>query len=144
MIKNINDIIYYLTEKPKTLFLIDSLGAMLTAFFLFVVLRNFNEYFGMPITILTYLSVIAVCFSIYSIACYFFLKENWTSLIRVIGISNLLYCVLTMGLLLVYFPMLSIGGIIYFSVESIIICGLVYIELKVASEINKNRFANTE
>lgn len=142
MIKNINDFIYYLTEKPKTLFLIDSLGALLTAFFLFVVLRNFNQYIGMPITILTYLSVIAVCFSIYSIACYFFLKENWASFIRVIGISNLLYCVLTMGFLLVYFPMLSIGGIIYFSVETIIICVIVYIELKVASGINKNRFAN--
>lgn len=142
MIKKTNDIINYLTAKPKILFLIDSLGALLTAFFLFVVLRDFNEYFGMPITILTYLSIIAVCFSIYSIACYFFLNENWTLFIRVIGISNLLYSVLTMGLLLIYFPMLSIGGVMYFSVETIIICGLVYIELKVASEINKNRFAN--
>jgi len=143
MIKTIRDTIHYLTGKPKILFLIDSLGALLTAFFLFVVLRNFNEYFGIPITMLTYLSVIAVCFSIYSIACYFFLKENWASFIRAIGISNLLYCVLTMGLLLVYLPILSIGGIIYFSAETTAICGLVYIELKVASEINKNRFSNT-
>ncbi|WP_037576080.1 hypothetical protein [Sporocytophaga myxococcoides] len=142
MIKKVKDIIYYLTEKPEILFLTDSLGAMLTAFILFVLSRNFNEYIGMPIIVLTYLSVIAACFSIYSIACYFFLKENRISSIIAISVSNLLYCVLTIGLIIVYHPILTIAGITYFSMETIVICGLVFIELKVASEINKNRFAN--
>jgi ABC-type long-subunit fatty acid transport system fused permease/ATPase subunit len=142
MNKIVRNIIDRLTGKPKTLFLIDSLGAMLTALFLFVVLRNLNEYFGMPITILAYLSTIAACFCIYSTACFIFLKENWTPFIRAIGISNLLYCVLTMGLILVYYPILTSIGIAYFLVEIIIICGLIYIEFKVATEISKNRLIN--
>jgi hypothetical protein len=142
VIRKIRDIIYLLTEKPKALFLIDSLGAMLTAFLLFVVLRNFSEYFGMPITMLTYLSAIAACFCVYSTTCFFFLKENWVPFIRIISISNLLYCVLTTGLVIAYYPTLNIIGITYFLVEITIIGSLVYIEHKVATEINKNKLAN--
>lgn len=135
----IRNFIKYLTVKPKALFLIDSLGAMLTAFLLFVVVRYFNEYFGMPKTVLTYLSAIAACFFIYSMACFYFLKGNRTRFIIVIGIANLLYCILTILLLIVYYPTLTTVGIAYFLIEIAIVCGLVYIELNVAIEINKNR-----
>ena len=75
MIPAVRKTISQLAHKPQKLFLIDSLGAMLTAFFLFVVLKNFNEYFGMPQKILTYLSVIAAFFCIYSATCFFLLKK---------------------------------------------------------------------
>lgn len=130
--------ISHLVRKPKTIFLIDSLGAMLTAFLLFVVLRNFNKYFGMPITILTYLSAIAVFFCMYSMTCFFFLKGNWTLCIRVIGYTNLLYCILTIGLLIIYNATLTELGITYFLTEIAIVCVLVYVELKVAKTIKQN------
>jgi len=135
MIKAVRKVVNYLAGNPKTLFLIDSLGAMLTTFFLFVVLRNFNEYFGMPKTILSYLSAIAACFCIYSTACFLFLKNCWTPYIKGISFANLFYCVLTIGLLLVYYPLLTIIGAIYFLLEIAIICGLVYVELKVATTV---------
>ncbi len=131
--------IHYLTNKPKTLFLIDGLGAMLTTLLLFVVLRNFNEYFGVPKTILTFLSAISTCFCLYSTTCFFFLKANWTPFIRVISYANLLYCVLTVGLVITYNSVISTLGIVYFLVEIIIICLLVYIELKVATAVKQNR-----
>ncbi len=134
-----DQLINYLIEKQRTLFLIDSLGALLTAFSLFVIVRQFNEYFGIPITILTYLSVIAICFCIYSTACFLFLNRRWTPFIRVIGIANLLYCALIMGLLIKYYPLQTIIGTVYFLIEIVIICGLAYIELNVATEIEKKR-----
>jgi hypothetical protein len=130
-------LIKYFTEKQKTLFLIDSIGAFITAFFLFVIVQQFNAYFGMPETVLTYLSVIAVCFSVYSIACFSFLKTRRAAFIKLIGIANLLYCVLTMGLLIAYYRNLTITGLLYFSSEMIIICSLCHIELTVAKEIKK-------
>ena len=133
----INKLINYLAEKQKTLFLIDSLGAILTAFFLFVIKQQLNEYFGMPKSVLTYLFVIAICFCIYSTACFLFLKGRWTPFIRIIGIANLLYCALTIGLLIKYYPLLTIIGTIYFLIEIVIICGLSYVELNVATEIKK-------
>jgi hypothetical protein len=135
MIRKIEGIIHYLAEKPKALFLIDSLGAMLTVFFLFMVSGSWNEYFGMPIPILSCLSAIAACFCLYSAACLFFLKENQAPFIRAISISNLLYCLLTMGLAIAYYPLLTMTGMAYFLAETAIICGLACMELKVAAEI---------
>ncbi|MFL0683181.1 MAG: hypothetical protein ACJLTB_08085 [Algoriphagus aquaeductus] len=139
MIKAVRKMIKQLSSEPKKLFLIDSIGALTTAFLLFVVLRNFNEYFGMPERILTYLSVIAVFFCIYSTTCFFVIKANWTPFIRIISIANLLYCVLTIGLVMFYNPQLTTIGTAYFLGEIAIIIGLVYIELKVATEIKNTR-----
>lgn len=142
MTKKIKKLIYILAEKQKTIFLIDSLGAILTSFFLFVIMRQFNEYFGMPETILTSLSILAICFSIYSMACFLFLKGSPTPFIRIIGIANLLYCSLTILLLIKHFALLTIIGTIYFLIEIVIILGLSYIELHVARELKKKNSLN--
>ena len=142
MMKTVSKIIKQLCSDPKKLFLIDSIGALTTAFLLFIVLRNFNEYFGMPERISTYLAVIAVCFCIYSTTCFFVIKAKWTTFIKGISIANLLYCILTIGLIIFYHPQLTTIGIVYFLGEIAIICGLVYIELNVANEINKSRKGN--
>lgn len=142
MIQTVGKIIKQLSAKPKTLFLIDSIGALTTAFLLFVVLRTFNEYFGMPGTILTYLSVIAACLCMYSATCFFVIKADWVPFIKVIIIANLLYCILTIGLIIFYDAQLTILGTAYFLGEIAIICGLVYIELNVANAINKSRIDN--
>ena len=133
----INKFIDYLAEKQKTIFLIDALGAILTAFFLFVIMRQFNGYFGMPKTVLTLLSVIAGLFCIYSTACFLFLKRNWALFIRLIGFANLLYCVLTIALLIKYYSLVSIIVTIYFLIEIVIICGLSYVEFSVAKQVEK-------
>ena len=142
MFNTVKDIINHLIRKPKTLFLIDSIGALLTTFSLFVILRNFNEYFGIPKTTLTYLSTIAACLCIYSTTCFFFLKDNWTPFIIGISIANLLYCILTIGLITFNYPLLTFIGTTYFLAEIIIVCGLVYIELNVATAIKKKRMDN--
>jgi len=59
-------------RKPKTLFLVDGIGALLTALLLFAVLRPFHELFGMPQITVTYLSIIAAIFCLYSMSCYLF------------------------------------------------------------------------
>ncbi len=125
-------LINYFSEKPKTLFLIDSVGALMTTFFLFVIVRQFNAYFGMPKNELTYLSAIAFCFCVYSLACFLFLEGGLTPFIRLIAIANLLYCALTIGMLIKYYPLLTSIGASYFLNEIVIICGLSYVELNVA------------
>ena len=142
MIAIINIAINDLAEKPKKLFLIDGLGALFTTFFLCVVLRNFYEYVGMPISALTYLSVISACLCVYSMSCFSFVKGNLIPFIRRISIGNLLYCILTMVLILIYYSQLKTIGMIYFVIEVIIIIGLVYIELNVATAILKERIDN--
>jgi len=132
-------LIKYFAEKQKTLFLIDSIGALITAFSLFVVMRTFNAYFGMPEKELTYLSIIAVCFGIYSAFCFLFLKRELSPFIKLIGFANLFYCALTFGLIIKHYSSLTLMGIAYFLIEIIIIWALSYVELNVAKEINKSR-----
>lgn len=122
-----------LKREPKLLFLMDSIGALLTSFLLFVVLRNFHEYVGMSKAILSYLSLIALIYSIYSAACFLLLKQRFKLFLIGIGIANLLYCTLTIGLLINYRPFLTTLGVSYFLVEMTIICLLAYLELKVAA-----------
>lgn len=142
MITIVNKTINDLAKKPQKLFLTDSLGALFTTFFLFVVLRNSYEYVGMPITVVICLSVIAACLCIYSTSCFFFLKGNWTPFIRGISTGNSLYCILTMVLIIIYYSQLKTIGMIYFVIEVIIMFGLVYIELNVATAILKERIDN--
>lgn len=136
---NIKSTIDYFSRRPRTLFLLDGLGATLTAFSLFFVVRNYNDYFGMPTNILTYLSVIGLVYCAYSMSCYFSVKNYWAPYLRIIGISNFLYCILTKTLLLYNYNSLTRIGLTYFLTEIIIIVLLAYIELRVASMLNTKK-----
>lgn len=141
MNKTINNLTVRWAEKQKTLFLIDTLGALLTAIFLFVIMRHFSRYFGMPKTGLACLWTTAVCFCIYSAACFLFLKGPRVFFIRIIGAANLLYCVLLIGLLIKFRHLLTIIGTAYFLIEIAIISALGYLELNVAKEIKNGASA---
>jgi hypothetical protein len=115
---------------PKRLFLIDSLGAFVTAVLLYVVIRIFNPYFGMPVDKVKILSIIALIFCTYSMTCFFLLKNNWKPFLKIISIANLFYCCVTMALIIHYYPVLTTLGVIYFSGEILIISTLAFIEWK--------------
>jgi len=130
MIGRIKRIIKALTLKPKSVFLADGIGAVLTAFLLITVLKTFNEYFGMPRETLTILSMLALILAIYSFSCFVFSDNNSQKLLKPIIVANLTYCILTLGLVIYFFNKLTILGLTYFVGEILIIGGLIYIELK--------------
>lgn len=130
--------ISYLTEHPRKLFLVDSMGALLTTAQLFFVLRPFHLYFGMDEGMLTQLSVFTTCFFIYSMVCFLFLKRRWAPFIKAIAIANLFYCILTMCILVMYFKELTLIGVTYIFIEAMVICTLVYVEFKTAVNLKKS------
>lgn len=85
----------------------------------------------MPHVILFLLSMIACTFAVYSISCFLFLNRNWRIFLKVIITANLLYCCITMALVIYYYSTLTIVGLTYFVAEIIVIVGLVLIELQV-------------
>lgn len=120
-----------LKTNPKTIFLIDGLGAVLTAILLGFVLTNFEAYFGMPCNVLYCLAVVACIFMFYSLACYTFLKNRWRAFLSIIMVANLLYCGLTIALVCYYYSRLTPLGITYFLLECLVILGLVWLERRV-------------
>jgi len=119
-----------ISTNPKNIFLLDAFGALLTAFLLFFVLRTFNTFFGLSKTILEYLSLLAVVFSVYSFSCFFLLNNNWKSYLKIICIANILYCLFTFGIILYYYQSISVFGIAYFFGEILVIVGLVFLEIR--------------
>jgi len=114
----------------KQLFLLDSLGAFLTALLLSQVLARFESSFGMPREILFVLAGIAACFALYSLLCHFFLKKKWQPYLKAIAIANTIYCLVTLGLVIYFFRSLTWLGILYFFGEIIVVVSLARIEIQ--------------
>jgi hypothetical protein len=126
-----------LVKQPRTLFLIDGVGAFTTAFCLAVVLRTYEAYFGVPEPVLVGLSFMAILFGICSMACYFLAKKkNWKRYLQTIGTANLVYCGLTASVVVCLYDELKMLGVIYFLVEIVIIASLAVLEWKVSVTTN--------
>ena len=121
----------------KKLFLIDGLGAIISAFMLGIVLVNFENVFGMPKNILYLLSIIPCFFAVYSFYCYFKSLNNWRFYLKTIAIANLLYCLLTISLVIHLYEKPTFLGLIYFILELIVIGVLIIIELKTATTLTR-------
>ena len=120
---------------PRNLFLIDGFGAILSAFLLGVVLTKFESTFGMPSKVLYFLCVLPCLFAIYDFSSYLRVTRNLSSFLKAIAIANLVYCSITVCLLISHFPKLTTLGFIYFFLELVIVVILAGIELRTAASI---------
>jgi hypothetical protein len=116
--------------KPKTLFLIDCLGAITSAFLLGVVLVKWQHYFGLPQKTLYLLSLIASVFAVCSFTSYLLVKKNWKPFLKATAFANLIYCCITAYLLFNFYDTLTRLGVIYFLLETAVILILAFFELK--------------
>jgi len=123
-----------LSISPKNLFLIDALGALISAIMLAVVLVQFEPFFGMPKMTLYYLGAIAGGFVGNSLAGYIRFPKGWRTHLKAIAIFNLLYCAATLGLLFYEYEQLTVWGIAYFAGEILLVITLAIWEWKVARE----------
>jgi len=120
--------------KPRNLFLIDSMGALVSAALLGLVLANFEEVFGMPRKVLYPLAFTACGFAAYSMSCFLANPQKWRLYLKIIAIVNLLYCCLTLGLVIDRRAELSLWGWMYFVGEVVVVASLAIIELKMSEK----------
>ena len=119
---------------PRNLFLLDGIGALVSAIMLGVVLVQFESFFGMPASVLQYLALAAGIFSVYSFSQYIRFPQNWAPYLRFIAIVNLLYCAVTLILVIFLYGQLTYGGILYFIGEIILVVTLALFELRTAKK----------
>lgn len=122
----------------KRIFLIDSLGALLSAFLLGIVLVRFETAFRMPRDVLYFLAVFACVLAVYSCLCCLFAKENWKIWLKIIGLANIFYSFITLILVLYFYKEITNLGLLYFLTEIAIILILAKIEIKKASPSIEN------
>ncbi len=113
---------------PKKLFLIDGLGAVLTTFMLGAVLARYEAWVGMPRDVMLLLALIASGFALYSLSCFFLVEKRWRPFLQVIVIANVLYAMLTLGLVFYFYHSITLLGITYFFLEMVVVIALVVVE----------------
>lgn len=127
----------YLSGPKKTL-MVDACGAGLTALLLATILEPFQKEFGMPLFVLRIFSIIACIYCIYSLMSFYFGNERHAFLLKVIAFGNTFYGLLIAFFVYRYFGQLTTLGRCYFVLETAIIFGLVFWEMKVAFRSSKN------
>lgn len=127
----------YLSTHPRKLFLLDGIGAIVSAFFLGIVLVQINGKIGLPVSTLYILAAMAVFFAIYSLSCYFFVKKNEYKFLAFIAVVNLLYSCFTTFLLFYHAQQVLLLGWVYFILEIIVLFVIVSIEFKVVQSLKR-------
>jgi len=128
---------------PKKLFLIDGLGAILSAFLLGFVLVKLERVFGIPSKTLYFLATMPVFFLSYDLYCTRKNKDDLGQFMKGIAIINLTYCCISIVFAFYHFGTITIFGWSYLLMEILIIITLAIIEFKVAKKLIKNK-ANTQ
>ena len=133
-------------RKLKSVFVVDFLGAVVSGSIMFFVIARLPEYFGLQPKIAVYLALLPCVFFVYSLASYLLVKSTKQMGIFLKGIiwGNSLYCLLTFGILLFFFPSstndgtLTILGAGYLSAEIVVIIGVVLYECRILRKIKQS------
>lgn len=120
---------------PKKLFLIDGIGAILSAFLLGIVLVKLERFFEIPASTLYLLAVLPICFALYDGYCYRKGNDKIAQSLKTIAVMNLLYCCLSFGFMVYHFEILTNLGCVYLLIEILIVLLLSALEIKVANRL---------
>ena len=120
----------------KKMLLIDGIGAVVSCCFLGILLPKFSKSVGMPVEQLYFLATIALFFAIFSLTSFLKVKNEWFKFLKWVAVANLLYSLMTAGLVFVNFEDLGYLGKIYFLAEIPIVFILAIIEWKIGSRQN--------
>lgn len=141
----LNSIALKLSLNPKRLFLLDGIGALISALFLGMILPAYANLVGLPIYLMKFLASLALVLCIYSLACYFLLpkldvKQNseYIPNIKIMIYSNITYVILTVGLIIYHYKKVKIYGMIYFLGEIITMMFIIVLEQQVMTHIRKS------
>ena len=122
---------------PKKTFLIDALGAAVSAILLGVVLVKLERVFGIPESTLYFLAAIPVLFIPYDLFCLSKSKNNLGPFLKAIAVMNMMYCCLSIGMAFYHLKTITFFGYLYILIEVIITFTLAVFEFKVANKLAK-------
>lgn len=126
-----------LTKNPKILFLIDGIGALVSALMLAIVLVEFEAYIGIPRGSLYILAIFPLAFSLFDLYSYNTSSINTVFKLRVISFCNIFYCFMSLGFVQYHSNSISGLGVTYVLIEIIIVLSIAVIEYDTSSQIKK-------
>lgn len=131
----LKDLLKSVEKYPRKLFLLDALGAFVTAIMLGVVLVRLESMFGIPPSALHLLAIIPITYVIYDLLAYSFGRNKIGLLLRGIAFLNLTYCCISIGVAISHADLITYLGWLYIIGEISIIVILSIYELNVAKKL---------
>ena len=124
---------------PQNLFLLDGIGAILSAALLGVVLVKLEEFFGIPKQTLYFLASFPVLFALYDF--YHFAQKGAANAIflKGIAVANIAYCLLSLGVTFYHHSTLTLFGCLYVLGEVMIVIALAMLEYSVAQKLESEK-----
>lgn len=115
-----------------TLFVIDAIGAAMSAVFLGIVLVYYEDLFGIPHDALYFLAAFPLLFSVYDVGCLVLASNEARRrrLLRNIAFANLLYCALSLAVAYIHKDSITLLGWLYILVEVTVVAGLGTVQLR--------------
>ena len=108
----------------------DGIGAFLSVVCTAIVLPLFSDLLGLSKSLLLILAMIPASYMVYSLVCYFLVNQIRAWMLGAIIVANIIYCLITGTLILLYKPITNIG-IGFLMMEILVILLVVYLEIKV-------------
>lgn len=130
------------SRKPKNLFLIDGLGAIISAFLLGVVLVKLESIFGIPVPTLYFLAILPGIFAVYDFYCFFRVKENIGLFLKSIAYINISYCFISLGLVIYHYKKITYLGWTYVLLEILVVMALANFQLRTANLTLKKKIVS--
>jgi hypothetical protein len=131
----IERIIEFGINNPRKLFLVDGLGAIVSAVLLGVVLVEFDQIFGIPKPVLYFLAILPCLFAVYDFYCLVTKQLRFAALLKAIAIMNICYSCLSIGLAIYHYKAITGFGWIFIILENVTVIALANLEFRVAKEL---------
>ncbi len=117
----------------KNIFLLDGIGAILSACFTGLILVRYSLFLGINVSLLQSLAMLPAVYALYSLSCYFFVSKIRPWMLMTIISANLFYCLISAALILFRERITSLGKT-FLTAEIVIILLVVYVEIKVLKQ----------
>ncbi len=114
----------------RSVFLLDGIGALISAIFTGLVLPRLYHWTGLPPSVAYAMVIFPLVYSSYSFGCYLFLKTTKRVMLIAIIIANLFYCFVSTVIIFIL-PSLTMWGSLILLAEIVIVLGVVAIEFNV-------------
>lgn len=122
-----------LPRQPRLLFMIDAIGALLSAFLLGFVLVQWEPFFGIPRPALYGLAIIPCFFAVYDMLCYQFGGSNSARYLKGIAFLNTGYCCLSVCVAAYHHASVTVWGWVYIAMEIAVVLALAFVEWRTAA-----------
>ncbi len=126
-------------SNPKSLFVIDGLGALLSSFLLGIVLVKLEPIVGIPRPTLYLLALLPCLFAVYDFCCYHWLSDNLGVFLKGIAFLNIGYCGLSIGLAIYHHQPITYFGWAYLLIEVVVVMLLSMLEMSTAAKWKDGR-----